>query len=75
MRLFTKKQLEAYTTAIREKAFLQGENEGFKEGHKVGLHKGMIQDREGVVMNEGGLFFFKDGEEQPVIISDEVRKA
>lgn len=65
MKIFIDKQFEDIKRKIEKDTF----QDAYNEGYKVGLNKGLIQDREGILLNGGGLYIFKDNK----LVSTEVK--
>lgn len=65
MKIFTNKQFEEIKRKIENDAFQNAYDKGYKDG----LNKGLIQDKEGVLLNGGGLYVFKDNK----LLSTEIK--
>lgn len=67
VKIFTEKQYNELVDDIQREFFRQGYDKGHSDGYQVGFHKGLTHSKEGIFINNNGIYHFKDSVHSSVI--------
>ncbi len=68
----SKKKLNELLQEAKQQAFDDGMSKGYKKGKKdgysAGLHEGITADKQGMFLNNNGIYVFQDGKTETAIV-------